>query len=173
MIFCKDLFSVHYSSIYVYLTRSIILAKKVLACLAPFMNVNIRGIILIAFIESQFGYCPIVFMFHSRSLKKIECMIALRIANNEKSSSLPDLFNKDDAFTVHHRNIRNLAIELYKFQQKLSPPIFNYFFCRARFSYNLRGNFLSRKRENSVRYGIEWECPCILRKAYVPRAGFI
>ena len=77
-------------------------------------------------------------------------------------------------FTIQHRNIRNLATELYKFLQGLPPPIFNELFCRTRFNYNLLiNNFLSRQRENSMRYGIEWECPCRLCKVYIPLVGCI
>ena len=36
--------------------------------LAPFMNVDKKRMIMKAFIESQFGYCPLVWMLHSRSL---------------------------------------------------------------------------------------------------------
>ena len=36
--------------------------------LAPFMNVDKKRTIMKAFIESQFGYCRLVWMFHSRSL---------------------------------------------------------------------------------------------------------
>ena len=36
--------------------------------LAPFMNVDKKRMIMKAFIESQFGYCPLVWMFHSRGL---------------------------------------------------------------------------------------------------------
>ena len=36
-----------------------------LVCLAPFMNVDKKRMIMKAFIESQFGYCPLVWMFHS------------------------------------------------------------------------------------------------------------
>ena len=32
---------------------------------APFMNVDKKRIIMKAFIESKFGYCPLVWMFHS------------------------------------------------------------------------------------------------------------
>ena len=47
------------------------LCKKVcqklhaIALLAPYMSVEKRRIIMKAFIESQFGYCPLVWMFHS------------------------------------------------------------------------------------------------------------
>ena len=36
--------------------------------LAPFMNVDKKRMIMKAFIESQYGYCPLVWVFHSRSL---------------------------------------------------------------------------------------------------------
>ena len=39
-----------------------------LARIAPFMNIEKKRIIMKAFIESQFGYCPLIWMFHSRSL---------------------------------------------------------------------------------------------------------
>ena len=39
-----------------------------LARLAPYMNVEKRRIIMKAFTESQFGYCPLVWMFHSRGI---------------------------------------------------------------------------------------------------------
>ena len=36
--------------------------------LAPFMTFDKKRMIMEAFIESQFGYCPLVWMFHSQSL---------------------------------------------------------------------------------------------------------
>ena len=38
---------------------------NVRARIAPYMNVEKRRIIMKAFIESHFGYCPLVWMFHS------------------------------------------------------------------------------------------------------------
>ena len=66
-----------------------------------------------AFIESQFAYCPLVWMFCSRSsnnpinhLHKRE----LRIVCNDHSSTFEDLLEKDNSASIHHRNIRLLAI---------------------------------------------------------------
>ena len=39
-----------------------------LARLAPFINSDKKMIVMKAFIESQFGYCPLIWMFHSRFL---------------------------------------------------------------------------------------------------------
>ena len=53
-------------------------------------------------------------MFHSRGLNnKINCIHerALRITYNDKSSSYRELLTKDRSVTIHHRNIRALAIK--------------------------------------------------------------
>ena len=58
--------------------------------LAPFMNVDKKRMIMKAFIESQFGYCPLVWMFHSRSFNNKINRIhksALGNTHNNKSSS--------------------------------------------------------------------------------------
>ena len=72
--------------------------------------------IMKSFTESQFGYCPLIWMFHSRGLKNKINRIherALRITYNDKSSLYGELLTKDRSVTIHHRNIRALAIEIY------------------------------------------------------------
>ena len=84
--------------------------------------------IMKAFIESQFGYCPLVWMFHSRSLNNKINRIhkrLLRITYNDKSSSFQNLLEKDSSVTIHDKNIKILATETYKFLQGLSLPRMN------------------------------------------------
>ena len=38
------------------------------ARIAPFMNVSKKRVIMKSFIKSQFRYCPLIWMFHSRGL---------------------------------------------------------------------------------------------------------
>ena len=81
-----------------------------------------------SFIESQFGYCPLVWMFCSRSINNKINRIherALRITYNNKSSSCQGLLGKDNSVTIHHRNIRTLAIETFKVLHGHSPPLLN------------------------------------------------
>ena len=115
--------------------------------------------IMKAFIKSQFGYCPLVWMFHCRSLNNKVNRIherAFRITYNDKSSSLQNLLEKDNCVTILHRNIKILATETYKFLQGLSPPLMNEIFVERNNNYSLRGNnVLTRQRVNSVRYGTE------------------
>ena len=98
-------------------------------------------------------------MFHSRSFNnKINRILerALRITYNDKSSSFQNLLQKDNSVTIHHRNIKILATETYKFLQRFSHPLINEIFVERNNNYSLRGNnLLTRRRVNSVRYGTE------------------
>ena len=129
------------------------------ACLARYMNVEKRRIIMKAFIESQFGYCHLVWMFHSRGINNKINRIherPLRITYNNKSSSFHNLLDKDNSVTLHHRNIRTLAIETFKVLHGISPSLLNKVFVERNCNDNSPGNnFLNRRRVNSVRYGME------------------
>ena len=63
-------------------------------------------------------------MFHSRKLNSRITNIherALRIAYKDFVSTLAELLDKDNSFTIHERNIQALGIELYKVANCLSP----------------------------------------------------
>ena len=70
-----------------------------------------------AFVESQFGYCPLIWMYHSRTLNnKINKLHerALRLVYKNNTSSFEELLAMDNSHTVHHRNVQKLAIEMSK-----------------------------------------------------------
>ena len=93
---------------------------------AKYMNLGQRRKIMNGFISSQFSYCPLVWMFHSRTLNNQINRIqqrALRIVYNDKNSSFNELLLKDGSFTVHERNIQSLAVEVFKLMNNLSPEI--------------------------------------------------
>ena len=98
-------------------------------------------------------------MLHSRGLhNKINRIHerALRITYNDKSLSHSEVLTKDRSVTIHHRNLRALAIEIYEVIQGISPPLLNEVFVPRECNYDLRGsNFLERRRVKSVRYGTE------------------
>ena len=94
--------------------------------IATFLTFENRRKIFKAFIESQFNYCPLIWMQHSRKLNNKINRIherALRYVYFDYSSSFKELLERDNSFTIHHKNVQSLAIEIYKFVNGLSPDI--------------------------------------------------
>ena len=91
-----------------------------------FLPFHKRRMLLKSFVESQFAYCPLTWMFHSRVINNNINRIherALRIVYRDDILSFEDLLIKDGSVRIHHRNIQLLAIELYKSKHLLSPSI--------------------------------------------------
>ena len=111
-----------------------------------------------SFISSQFGYCSLVWMFHSRKLNHRINRIherALRIVYSDYVSSFDELLLKDNSVNIHTRNIQNLAIELYKVVNKLSPPIMNkIFILKDSLNHSSRKIFQTSNIRTSA-YGLE------------------
>ena len=64
-----------------------------------------RRILFKAFIESQFKYSPLVWMFDGRQISdKI----------NKLHERTLRIVYKDKTFTIHYQDIQSLAIEIYK-----------------------------------------------------------
>ena len=99
-------------------------------------------------------------MFHSKTLNnKINDLDerALRIVFFDYISSFCELLEKDESFSVHHKNIQSLAIEIHRFLNNLSPFIVNSIFkvnqtvpCDLR-----KRNIIQARNPSSVRYGTE------------------
>ena len=112
-----------------------------LARVAPYMETNKLRMLMKAFIESQFSYCPLIWMFHSRKLNNRINRIherALRIAYSDSNSSFEELLKQDDSFTIHERNLQRLATEMFKIKNNLSPPFMNDVFPDSKNPINLR-----------------------------------
>ena len=71
-----------------------------------------------SFFKSQFNYCPLVWMCHSRLMNnKINRLHekCLRIVYSDKTSSFEGLLAKDRSVTTHTRNLQELATEMFQF----------------------------------------------------------
>ena len=87
-----------------------------LARVSPYMNMQKRIIIMKSFVTSQFGYCPLIWMFHSRRLNNKISYIherSLRITYQDRISTFQELSNKDNSVSIHHRNLQALATEMF------------------------------------------------------------
>ena len=78
--------------------------------------------------ESQFGYCPLAWMFHDRKANsKINHIHerALRTVYKNNVLSFEKLLELDKSFKIHHRNIQSLTIQLFKIKNNLSVTTIN------------------------------------------------
>ena len=107
------------------------------------------------FIESQFSYCPLVWMFCSRTLNKKINQVherALRLVYQDYSSMFEELLDKDKSLCFHHRNIHQVATEMYKVKNDLSPPFMMEIFCKIN-RETRSGRTFSRPNVCSVKKG--------------------
>ena len=84
-------------------------------------------IIMKAFISSQFAYCPLIWMFHSRHINlKINKLHerALKIVHNNHFSSFEELLPKNKSVTVHQRNLQTFATEMHKILSQILCKLF-------------------------------------------------
>ena len=95
-----------------------------------------------SFFNSQFNYCPLIWMLDSRKKNnKIKRLheLCLRLIYSDKKSSYENLSEKDHSVSIHHRNIQALAIEMIKAKLKLCPEITGDIFLeRTNNQHNLR-----------------------------------
>ena len=130
-----------------------------LARLSPYMSVEKRRLIMKAFINSQFGYCPLVWMFHSRTLNSQINAVherALRIVYQDKKSTFDELLLKDNSVMIHQRNLQVLATELYKVKSNIAPDLMKEIFPVNTQTYDLRSTVEFKTRKvKTVHYGTE------------------
>ena len=78
------------------------------------------------FIEPQFAYCPLVWMYCDKTPDTCINHLherALKTVYNDNVSTLEKLLEKYNSVTIHVRNLGILATDLYKAKQNLAAPI--------------------------------------------------
>ena len=114
-----------------------------LARISKYMDTNKLRILMRCFVISQFQYCPLAWMFHSRHLNNKINKIherALRIAYKDYESSFSTLLERDTSVTIHSRNLQILMTEMFQTKENLSPPFMKEIFLGRNITYNLRHN---------------------------------
>ena len=90
----------------------------------PLMNLSKKKILMNSFFKSQFSYCLLVWMCHSRRINnKINHLHkrCLRVIYNDNISSFKELLERDGSVPIHNRNLQVLPIEMFKLCNQLHP----------------------------------------------------
>ena len=120
------------------------------------MSFDKKRILLKTFITSQFNYCPLVWMCHSRGLNnRINNLHerALRIVYQDKKSDFETLLKNGNSV----RNLHYLVTEVYKVKYNISPEIMREIFpFQGNENYNLRsGTHLASRNMRITLFGKE------------------
>ena len=112
-----------------------------------------------SFFTSQFNYCPLVWMCHNRAISnKINRLHerCLRIIYDDNKSSFEELLNKDKGVTIHVRNVRVLAVEMFKVSHNYSTSRMSEMFDKRNNVYDFRNpSEFARRNVRSVFSGTE------------------
>ena len=116
--------------------------RKLSAPTRVFMSLRRGRVLVKSFIESQFECCPLVWMCCDKTsdnrINYLHERALLRTVYNGNVSTFEKLLEKDNSVTIHVRNLRILATELYKTKENLAAPIMHEIFEQRNIQYNLR-----------------------------------
>ena len=130
-----------------------------LARISNFMSFEQKKKVMNAFISSQFNYCPLIWMCHSRScnsrINKIHER-AFEIVYSDNISSYEQLLENSGSIKIHHKNLQALAIEIYKALHNPSNSLMSDLFRIKTSKYNLRrSGTLVSKSAKTLHFGTE------------------
>ena len=91
---------------------------SVLKRLARILHFQIRRILIQSFFNSQFSYCPLIWMFINRGtnhrINRLQER-SLRILYKDDISAFKELFQQDNSVTIYTRNIKYLLPKCTKY----------------------------------------------------------
>ena len=121
--------------------------RSALARISHYLSQDQTLLLLNSVIKSQFSYGPLIWMFTSRYLNNALNSIherVLRLICNDYQLPFVRILEDNKQKNIHQKNIESSAIETYKFQAGLTPPIMSDLFVTKDNNYNLR-NFQELK----------------------------
>ena len=107
-----------------------------------------------AFINSQFNYAPLVWMFcRKKQYLKIHHKALKMVYNSNKNYN--ELLRDNNEFSIHQRHLRALICEVFKSLNNLNSEFMWSYFVFRNITYNIRnGPFLRLPSGKSTSYGI-------------------
>ena len=132
---------------------------NVLQRLKGSLDLDSRMAIYKSFIMSNFNYCPVIWMFTSKtSLSKLENIQrrALRFVLDDYQTGYPDLLQNTNVPGIKIMVLRYLAIEVFKCVNEINPAYLNDMLTRKQCPYALRdSSILVRPKVNLTQYGLK------------------
>ena len=111
-----------------------------------------------AFIESQFNYAALIWMFASKMAINKICKLHYRtfkVVYNEYDKSYEELLEMNKSTSIHQGHLQFLAIEVYKSLIHLNPEfMWSYFSEKPLPDYLRNGNSLQSQHAELYRFGI-------------------
>ena len=119
-----------------------------------------RGKFCGTLITSQFNYCSLVWMFHSRGTRsrvnKIHERVLRLVYDGNLYLGFGELLTKDKSVSIHQRNLQSLTTEMFQAKNGVSTGLTEDIFQFVSKPYDLRDkSMLFRKRNRTVFYGTE------------------
>ena len=106
-----------------------------------YLSVDKARLLANAFIDSQFNYAPLIWMFAGKTLINKICKIhhrTLQVVYYDFNDSYDELLEENKDLSIHQRHFRYLAIEVSKSITHLNPQFMWYYFNEITMPYNLR-----------------------------------
>ena len=124
------------------------------------MSTEKRRTLFKSFVVSEFSYCPLVWMFHTKELNNRKDSLhekSLRLTYHNGNSSFDELLKLDKSVSIHYGNLQYLLTEIYKVKIGLSSPIMNDILTLdENTSYNLRsGVTITSRNIRTNKFGFE------------------
>ena len=95
-----------------------------LSRIAAYLSDSQKKLIFNSILKSQFSYCPLVWMFCSRTSNNVINKIherSLQVALDNNIGTFTELLAKSNDITNHHRNIQILMTEIFKIANNIAP----------------------------------------------------
>lgn len=125
--------------------------------LKNYLTKECKLIIYNSYVNSNFNYCSVVWMFTSKSnVEKLENTNkrALRFATNKEGKSYEEICQEEKELTVNKKCIKSTAILMFKVINSMTPNYVKELFAPKISRYNMRdNNQLVLPRYNTVKFG--------------------
>ena len=126
---------------------------------SKYLKVDRRLSVYKSFIQSNFSYCPVAWLFcgrkNSNKLAKLQER-ALRIVLDDLSSSYEFLCERANTLPFSFYRLRFLGIEMYKCIKETNPTYLNDLFCEQTSDYQLRDSSrLIQPKFNTFKFGFK------------------